>query len=114
MVWMVRRGLSPIYELAREKRIGIHSNDWHFDAPQAQKRRRRIGPLATALEAALARLERSFQTTKTVYQRCSHELKTDVADYQVIVATALIAPQTHSRRVYPRLSLSLDDFTRWS
>ena len=67
MAWLVRKALSPVYELAREAEH-ISSSDWHFDAPDSAKQTAELKPLAAALEAALARLQRSFEQQKRFSQ----------------------------------------------
>jgi len=68
---------------------------------QAQKATRELVPLATALEAALARLERSFQQQKRFTSDAAHELKTDVAIIKSSLQL-LSMRKRNSRRVYPR------------
>ena len=110
MVWMVRRGLSPIHELAREA-DKISSNDWHFDSPASAKATAELAPLATALEAALARLECSFQQQRRFTSDAAHELKTDVAI--VKSSLQLLSMRRRSVEEYGEgLSVSLEDFTR--
>jgi two-component system OmpR family sensor kinase len=110
MVWLVRKGLSPVYELAREAER-ISSSDWRFDAPVSAKDTIELRPLAVALEDALARLQRSFDQQRRFTNDAAHELKTDVA----IVKSSLQLLSMRKRTVneYCRgLALSLDDFTR--
>jgi two-component system OmpR family sensor kinase len=110
MSWMVRRGLSPIYELASEA-DRITSNDWHFDSPASAKTTTELAPLATALEEALARLERSFQQQRRFTSDAAHELKTDVAI--VKSSLQLLSMRRRSVEEYSEgLSVSLEDFTR--
>jgi signal transduction histidine kinase len=110
MAWLVRKGLSPVYELAREAER-ITSSGWHFEAPVSAKNTVELRPLATALEVALARLRRSFEQQRRFTNDAAHELKTDVA----IVKSSLQLLSMRKRTVeeYTRgLVLSLDDFTR--
>ncbi len=110
MAWMIRRGLSPIHELAREA-DRISSNDWHFNSPASAKDTAELAPLATALEAALARLERSFQQQRRFTSDAAHELKTDVAI--VKSSLQLLSMRRRSVEEYNEgLSVSLEDFTR--
>ncbi len=110
MVWLVRKGLVPVYELARRaEQIG--SGDWRFDAPASAKATVELRPLALALEAALTRLQRSFEQQRRFTNDAAHELKTDVA----IVKSSLQLLSMRKRTVeeYSRgLTTSLDDFTR--
>ena len=110
MAWLVRKGLSPVYELAREAEL-INPSDWHFKAPISAKKTAELRPLAIALEVALARLQRSFKQQKRFTNDAAHELKTDVA----IVKSSLQLLSMRQRTVeeYIRgLVVSLDDFTR--
>jgi len=110
MAWLVRRGLSPVYELAREAER-ISSRDWRFDAPVSAKNTRELQSLAAALEAALERVQRSFEQQRRFTNDAAHELKTDVA----IVKSSLQLLSMNKRTVeeYSRgLAVSLEDFTR--
>jgi signal transduction histidine kinase len=110
MAWLVRKGLSPVYELAQEAER-ISSSDWRFDAPVSAKETAELQPLAAALEAALKRLHRSFEQQRRFTNDAAHELKTDLA----IVKSSLQLLSMRMRTVeeYSQgLALSLDDFTR--
>lgn len=110
MVWLVRKGLAPVKDLAREAEL-ISSSDWRFDAPFSAKNTEELRPLATALEAALARLRRSFEQQRRFTNDAAHELKTDLA----IIKSSLQLLSMRKRTVeeYSRgLALGLDDFTR--
>jgi signal transduction histidine kinase len=108
--WLVRKGLSPVHELAREAER-ISSSGWNFKASVSAKNTEELRPLAEALEVALARLRRSFEQQRRFTNDAAHELKTDVA----IVKSSLQLLSMRKRTVeeYTRgLALSLDDFTR--
>ncbi len=110
MAWLVRKGLLPVHELAREAER-ISSSDWQFHAPSSAKETVELRPLAAALEGALARLQRSFEQQRRLTNDAAHELKTDVA----IVKSSLQLLSMRKRTVeeYGQgLALSLDDFTR--
>ena len=110
MAWLVRKGLSPVHELAREAE-SISSSEWRFRAPPSAKETAELRPLAAALESALARLQRSFEQQRRFTNDAAHELKTDVA----IVKSSLQLLSMRKRTVeeYGRgLALSLEDFTR--
>jgi two-component system OmpR family sensor kinase len=110
MAWLVRKGLSPVHELAHEaERIG--PGDWQFHAPESAKKTSELRPLAAALEAALARLQRSFEQQKRFTSDAAHELKTDVA----IVKSSLQLLSMRKRTLdeYGQgLALSLEDIAR--
>jgi two-component system OmpR family sensor kinase len=110
MVWLLRRGLSPLHELAQQAER-ITTSAWQFESPASAKRTEELRPLAHALEAALNRLQRSFEQQRRFTSDAAHELKTDVA----IVKSSLQLLSMRKRTVeeYSRgLALSLDDFTR--
>ena len=110
MVWLLRRGLAPLHELAQEAER-ITSKSWQFEPPTSAKETNELRPLAIALEAAVARLQRSFEQQKRFTSDAAHELKTDVA----IVKSSLQLLSMRKRTIeeYSRgLALSLDDFTR--
>ena len=110
MVWLVRKGLSPVYELAREAEH-ISSSNWHFDAPVSAQRTAELKPLVSALEAALARLQGSFEQQRRFTNDAAHELKTDVAI--VKSSLQLLAMRTRTPEEYSRgLLCGLNDFSR--
>jgi signal transduction histidine kinase len=110
MVWLLRRGLSPLRELARQAEK-ISTKTWQFDSPASAKNTEELQPLVQALENALARLQHSFEQQRRFTSDAAHELKTDVA----IIKSSLQLLSMRKRTVqeYSRgLALSLDDFTR--
>ncbi len=110
MAWLVRKGLSPVHELAREAER-ISSSDWQFHAPISAKRTAELRPLAAAIEAALARLQRSFEQQRRFTNDAAHELKTDVAI--VKSSLQLLSMRKRTLNEYCQgLALSLEDFTR--
>jgi signal transduction histidine kinase len=110
MAWLVRKGLSPVRELAREAER-ISSSDWQFHAPVSAKETMELRPLAAALEAALARLQRSFEQQRRFTSDAAHELKTDMAI--VKSSLQLLSLRKRTLEEYEQgLALSLEDFTR--
>ena len=110
MVWLVRRCLAPLHELALEAER-ITTKTWQFESPASAMKILELQPLVRALEGALARLQRSFEQQKRFTNDAAHELKTDVA----IVKSSLQLLSMRKRTVeeYSRgLALGLDDFTR--
>jgi signal transduction histidine kinase len=110
MAWLVRRQLEPLHQLARTAER-INSNDWSFSPPAGAKKTAELQPLIAALDAALARLQRSFEQQRRFTNDAAHELKTDVA-----IVKSSIQLMTMRRRTIEQyeqgLALSLDDFTR--
>jgi signal transduction histidine kinase len=93
MVWMMRRGLSPLYELA-DKAGQLSADNLAFDAPPMAKETRELRPLSLALESALARLDRSFRQQKRLTSDAAHELKTDVAIAKSSLQLLAMRPRT--------------------
>ncbi|MCU1324292.1 MAG: integral rane sensor signal transduction histidine kinase [Acidobacteriaceae bacterium] len=78
MAWFLRRGLAPLRELADEAgRVSAHQ--WQFTPPESARTTRELAPLADAIEAALLRLQQTFQQQRRFTSDAAHELKTDVA-----------------------------------
>jgi signal transduction histidine kinase len=78
MAWLLHRGLAPMRQLAAEaENISIHR--WSFHAPQSAVETRELAPLASALSAAMQRLEASFSQQRRFVSDAAHELKTAVA-----------------------------------
>lgn len=110
MAWLVRKGLSPVHELAREAER-ISSSDWEFHPPVSAQRTVELRPLAAALEAALARVQRSFAQQRRFTSDAAHELKTDLAI--VKSSLQLLSMRKRTPEEYGQgLVLSLEDFTR--
>jgi signal transduction histidine kinase len=78
MAWLLHRGLAPMRQLAAEaENISIHR--WSFQAPESAVETRELAPLASALTAAMQRLESSFSQQRRFVGDAAHELKTAVA-----------------------------------
>jgi signal transduction histidine kinase len=78
MAWLLHRGLAPMRQLATEaEKISIHR--WSFRAPESAVETRELAPLASALSAAMQRLEASFSQQRRFVSDAAHELKTAVA-----------------------------------
>jgi signal transduction histidine kinase len=78
MLWLLKRGLAPLDELASEA-AKVSATSWTF-APSARvQRTRELAPLADALATALSGLERSFEQQRRFVSDAAHELKTGVA-----------------------------------
>ena len=74
----VRRGLSPVRDLAVEAaRVSAHN--WTFNPPQSARRKEELAPLAEALDTTLAGLQRAFDRERKFIADAAHELKTAVA-----------------------------------
>lgn len=110
MVWLIRRELHPIRELAFAAEQ-ISPTQWRFESPASASKTEELLPLAAAIEGALARLRKSFEQQKRFTSDAAHELKTDIAI--VKSSLQLLAMRKRDPEEYSRgLALSLDDFTR--
>jgi signal transduction histidine kinase len=78
MAWFLRRGLAPLKELAEEA-SRISAQQWSFHPPESARYTQELAPLASALEAALGRLQEAFSQQRRFTSNAAHELKTDIA-----------------------------------
>ena len=78
MAWLLHRGLAPMRELASEAE-NISIRRWSFQPPQSAVESRELAPLASALAAAMQRLQASFSQQQRFVSDAAHELKTAVA-----------------------------------
>jgi signal transduction histidine kinase len=110
LAWMIRKSLFPVYELAHEAgRINL--NSCRFDPPASVREITELRPLTTALEAALSRLQNSFQQQRRLTHDAAHELKTDLAI--VKSSLQLLRMRKRSQEEYDHgLIQTLDDLTR--
>jgi signal transduction histidine kinase len=110
MVGAIRKRLLPVHELALEADL-INSGNWVFHAPPSAKGTVELQPLARALEAALERVQRSFDQQRRFTSDAAHELKTDVAI--VKSSLQLLSMRKRSVEEYGEgLALSLRDCDR--
>jgi signal transduction histidine kinase len=78
MLWLLNRGLSPLRELASSAgKVSVSS--WSFSPPERARMIHELMPLVTAIESAVAGLERSFEQQRRFTGDAAHELKTGVA-----------------------------------
>jgi signal transduction histidine kinase len=78
LVWLVRRLLRPIGELAAEA-MHLDTSSLVFDPPPSAMGIKELRPLAEALGAAFARLKLAFEAEQRFVGDAAHELKTAVA-----------------------------------
>lgn len=110
IIGVIKKRLAPVHQLAVEAER-IDSANWHFHAPQSAKETVELRPLARALEAALERVQRSFEQQKRFTSDAAHELKTDLAI--VKSSLQLLSMRKRSIAEYDAdIALSLKDFTR--
>jgi signal transduction histidine kinase len=93
MFWLLRRGLAPLNELATQaSKLSVSSCDF---SPSARIRETtELAPLATALETAMQRIERSFTQQHQFVSDAAHELKTAVAVIKSSVQLLSMKPRT--------------------
>jgi signal transduction histidine kinase len=92
-VWSVRRGLSPLHELAAQANtISVHN--WNFSAPSGAAMATELSPFVHAIEAVLARLKESFRQQRDFTNDAAHELKTSVAILKCTLQSLLHRPRT--------------------
>lgn len=110
MVWLVRRSLAPLHELASQaERVSLREG--RFETPESAKETAELTPLAAAIESALARLQRSLEQQRRLTSDAAHELKTDLAIAKSSIQ--LLAMRTRTVAEYQQgLELCLDDYAR--
>lgn len=110
MAWFLRKGLEPLRELADEAGR-VSGQQWNFTSPESARQTRELAPLAEALEAALDRLQETFEQQKRFTSDAAHELKTDVAI--VKSSLQLLAMRTRTVEEYEHgLDISITDCLR--
>ena len=93
LVWLVRRLLRPIGELALEAaRLNVSSLT--FSPPEAAMGTLELRPLADALSAAFSRLKVAFETEHRFMGDAAHELKTAVAVVRSSIQVLAMRPRS--------------------
>jgi signal transduction histidine kinase len=95
MYWLLRRGLAPLDELAQQA-AGVSVTSWHFEPSDRVRGTTELAPLASALEAAMKGLERSFLQQDRFVSDAAHELKTSVAVMKSSLQLLTMKPRTAS------------------
>jgi signal transduction histidine kinase len=93
MYWVLRSGLAPLDELARQA-SGLSVNSWLFAPSDRIRKTSELAPLATALETAMQGLERSFTQQHQFVSDAAHELKTAVAVIKSSLQLLSMKPRT--------------------
>jgi len=78
MVWLLRRGLAPLRELAEEASM-VSVRSWEFTPSERVTATKELRPLALALGDVLEGLKESFLQRDRFVSDAAHELKTGVA-----------------------------------
>ncbi len=92
-VWIIRRSLIPLHDLAgRAGQISVRQ--WSFDPPPGAKVTPELAPLTNALETLVSRLHDSFAHQRQFTSDLAHELKTSVAIIKSSIQVLLQSPRT--------------------
>jgi signal transduction histidine kinase len=91
--WAIRKGLSPLAELA-EGAKGVSAANWHLAPPAAAAHTEELVPLVTAMETMLATLHRAFTSQREFLANAAHELKTPVAVLKSTMQSTRQRPRT--------------------
>lgn len=109
-LWGIRRGLSPLQDLAAEA-THVSAQHWDFQPPREAELVAELRPLAEAMETMLQRLHQSFEQQRQFLGNAAHELKTPVAILKSTVQSLLQKPRT-SAEYQAGLTQSLEDVER--
>jgi signal transduction histidine kinase len=93
MFWLLSRGLAPLSELTAEA-AKVSAASWNFVPSNRARNTTELAPLASALEAALKGLERSFFQQRRFVSDAAHELKTAVAVVKSSLQLLTMKPRT--------------------
>jgi signal transduction histidine kinase len=109
-LWGIRRGLSPLQDLAAEA-AQVSAQRWDFHPPHQAEMVAELRPLAAAMATMLRRLQQSFEQQRDFLGNAAHELKTPVAILKSTVQSLLQKPRT-SVEYQSGLTQSLEDVER--
>ncbi len=93
LVWLVRRLLRPIEELALEA-ARLSASSLNFAPPETAMRTLELRPLANALSGAFSRLKLAFETEHRFMSDAAHELKTAVAVVRSSIQVLAMRPRS--------------------
>lgn len=97
--WVVRRGLEPVRQLARQtSAIGVSNLSTRIDTPSAP---RELQPLIQGFNSMLDRLERGFTQLGQVTADMAHDLRTPIAN--LLGQTEVALAQTRELAYYQSL-----------
>lgn len=108
--WGIRRGLSPLQELATQA-SQISANRWKLQVPQEAEQISELRPLTDSMTEMLARLERSFTQQREFLGNAAHELKTPVAVLKSTMQSLLHRPRS-TEEYRQGVEQSLEDLER--
>ena len=93
LVWLIRRLLRPIQELAVEAGR-LSASSLNFAPPQTAMSIQELRPLAEALAGSFARLKLAFETEQRFVGDAAHELKTAVAVVRSSIQVLAMRPRS--------------------
>jgi signal transduction histidine kinase len=109
-VWVVRRGLSPLAQLASSAGR-VTAEDWTLHAPDDAHATMELAPLTKAMDDMLATLQKAFTSQREFVANAAHELKTPIAVLKSTLQLALQRPRT-AEEYRSQLQDALDDVAR--
>ncbi len=110
MIWLLRRVLRPIEELAEEARQ-VSPRSLSFRAPERALRVRELQPLAEGLTTAIGGLRQALHNEHRFVSDAAHELKTAVAVVRSTIQVMMMRSRT-PRDYADGLGLLLEDNRR--
>lgn len=109
-VWAVRRGLSPLAQLA-DGAARVTAQDWKLQAPDEARSTRELMPLTDAMDRMLVTLEVAFVSQREFVANAAHELKTPIAVLKSTLQLALQRPRD-AEEYRQQLEQALEDVGR--
>ena len=109
-LWRMRRGLSPLQELA-DRASEVTAQNWEFHVPPQAESVSELAPLTIAMHTMIDRLRRSFMQQREFLGNAAHELKTPVAVLKSTVQSLMQRPRT-STEYQAGLAQSIEDIER--
>jgi signal transduction histidine kinase len=109
-LWGIRRGLSPLQQLAAQAGL-VSSHNWELHLPDDAQKIKELHPLTQSMTTMLARLQHSFDQQREFLGNAAHELKTPVAVLKSTLQSLLQRPRA-SEEYQAGLEHCLEDLQR--
>jgi signal transduction histidine kinase len=109
-IWGIRRGLSPLQQLAGQAGL-VSTHNWELHLPDDALEIKELRPLTQSMTTMLARLQHSFDQQREFLGNAAHELKTPVAVLKSTLQSLLQRPRA-SEEYRSGLQHSLEDLER--
>lgn len=109
-IWAIRRGLSPVTELAGSA-SRVTSESWKLNLPEQARATQELIPLTEAMDEMLARLQQAFTSQREFVANAAHELKTPIAVLKSTLQLALQRPRS-AEEYRAQLQQALEDAER--